>query len=102
MVKNSNGDLFVLDYKTGGIPKDATYDFQTMIYLLAAKEYYKAKNTFFVYIDLKNKTELKIELTSELEKEYNKKLSGIVNKIHSSDFSSKSSYCNCEYKIICY
>ena len=104
LVKN-NDTYYILDYKTGSAPKNAEYDFQTMVYLLAVKEFFKTNNVIFVYLDLRNKTEVKIELTEERVKEYNEKLTQIADKITSSEFSKnkKESFCeNCEYKIICY
>ena len=36
-----NGDkYYILDYKTGAIPKNPKYDFQTMIYILSVKEFF--------------------------------------------------------------
>jgi CRISPR/Cas system-associated exonuclease Cas4 (RecB family) len=85
--------------------KNAEYDFQTMVYLLAVKEFFKAKFVVFVYLDLKNKTEVKIELTEERIKLYKEKLIQVADKINTSEFlkTKKDSFCeNCEYKIICY
>ncbi len=94
--------FFILDYKTGSVPKNAEYDFQTMIYILAVKEFFNTNNICFVYLDLKNKTETKIELTENLASEYEEKLEQITSKIHSSDFVAKINDCKCEYKTICY
>ena len=93
---------FILDYKTGVIPKNVRYDYQTMIYLLAVKAFFKTSCISFVYIDLKNKSEAIIDLTDELAKEYENKLLGVVNKIESEDFKKNSKDCKCEYNIICY
>jgi len=97
---------YILDYKTGSAPKNAKYDYQTMIYSLAVKEFFKTNNVNFVYIDLKNKTEVCIELTDDLIKEYETKLLDIADKIKTEDFVTKDN-CNktsadCEYGIICY
>ena len=35
---------YILDYKTGSAPKNPEFDFQTMIYLLAVKEFFKTNN----------------------------------------------------------
>lgn len=99
---NDNEKYYILDYKTGTAPKNAKFDFQTMIYLLAVRTFYKTDNVTFVYIDLKNKTESKIELTADLVIEYEKKLINIAEKINSEEFDKKSKYCKCEYSIICY
>lgn len=97
-----NDTYYILDYKTGSIPKNAKYDFQTMIYLLAVKEFFKTNKVCFIYLDLKNKTEVKIELTEELSLEYKNKLLEIVTKIKNSDYAIKKDTCKCEYEMICY
>ena len=73
-----------------------------MIYLLAVQAFFKTNRVVFVYLDLKNKTEVKIELTSDLAKEYKDKLEQITKKIESEDFVTKQKDCKCEYNIICY
>jgi ATP-dependent exoDNAse (exonuclease V) beta subunit len=93
---------YILDYKTGSAPKNAKYDFQTMIYLLAVRAFYKTNNVVFVYLDLKNKMEVAIELTDELVKEYEAKLDEIVSRIHKEEFVLNKKICPCEYDIICY
>ena len=67
-VVKDNKKYYILDYKTGDIQKNAKFDFQTIIYLFAVKYFFKTDNVTFVYLDLKNKEELLIELTPELEK----------------------------------
>lgn len=101
LVKNDNR-YYILDYKTGSAPKNAKYDYQTIIYMLAVSTFFKTEKVTFVYLDLKNKDEVKIELTEELIKEYRAKLTEIKNKIELGDFSKKKSDCNCEYNSICY
>ena len=101
LVKN-NDRYYILDYKTGSAPKNAKYDFQTMIYLLAVKTFFATNNVTFVYLDLKNKDEVKIELTPDLVLEYEKKLTMIANEIGNEDFSYNLKKCPCEYNIICY
>ena len=101
LVKKDN-IYYILDYKTGAIPKNATYDYQTMIYMLAVKTFFKTENITFVYLDLKNKKEETIKLTSELVLEYENKLSEITGKIKQKDFYPNSKMCPCEYNIICY
>lgn len=93
---------YILDYKTGSAPKNAKYDFQTMIYLLAVKEFFNTDKVVFVYLDLKNKAEVKIELTDNIVEEYRIKLLDTVKKINSEDFIQKNQNCKCEYNIICY
>ena len=93
---------YILDYKTGSAPKNAKYDFQTIIYLLSVRAFFKTDNVVFVYLDLKNKTEVEIELSSELLKEYLEKIENITKKIELEDFTPKQKDCKCEYNIICY
>ena len=93
---------YILDYKTGSVPKNAKYDFQTIIYILAVKEFFKTEKVTFVYIDLKNRDEVKIEYSDELEKEYKKKLLAVVENIEHSEEPTKKNDCNCEYSLICY
>ena len=75
-----------------------------MIYLLCVKEFFKTYNVIFVYLDLKNKQETKIELSENLAKEFEEKLLTISKKIQKKDFiaNKKSNFCPCEYNIICY
>lgn len=101
LVKNDE-EYYILDYKTGSAPKNAKFDFQTMIYLLAVSKFFKTDNVNFVYIDLKNKTEVKIKLTSELISEYENKLTEVANKISIMDEPSKKADCSCEYRAICF
>lgn len=100
LVKNDN-KYYILDYKTGSIPKNPKFDFQTMIYLLAVKEFYKTNEVCFVYLDLKNKTEVIIELTEDLAQEYKKHLIETSSKIRKELYPHITN-CNCEYNIICY
>lgn len=95
-------NYFILDYKTGSAPKNAKYDYQTMIYLLSVSAFYKTDNVTFVYLDLKNREEVIVSLTPELAEEYRKKLSCIVEDIYKEEYKKKSINCNCEYNMICY
>ena len=101
LVKNKD-KYYILDYKTGSAPKNAKYDYQTIIYLLAVRAFFKTDNVVFVYLDLRNRTETTIELTTDLVKEYESKLIETVKKIETEEFASKQKECNCEYNIICY
>lgn len=112
---------YILDYKTGSVPKNAQFDFQTMIYLLCVRAFFKADKVSFVYIDLRNKKEVCINLTEELVEEYEKRLTEIAERIDKEEFTfackqaSNSSFSSslelpqgegvtgpCEYNIICY
>lgn len=62
---------YILDYKTGAVPKNPEYDYQTMIYLLSLD--IQLKNKFplaFVYIDVKNTKNYVIEFNEKLKTEY--------------------------------
>ncbi len=102
IVRNNN-DYYILDYKTGGVKKDMIYDPQTMVYLLMCDELYSCAGLTFVYLDLKNNSEVKILLTDSLKAEYKSKLSDLCVKIQ--DFNIKKTVfkqgCCCEYLSIC-
>ena len=97
-----NDRFYILDYKTGSAPKNAKYDFQTIIYLLAVKEFFKTDKVSFVYIDLKNREEVQIEYTPALEEEYKNKLTKTVETINREDEPTKKENCTCEYELICF
>ena len=97
-----DGHYYILDYKTGGAPKNPELDFQTIIYLLAVKDFFKTDNVTFVYIDLKNKSEVKIDLKKEVEEEYTARLTETSNKIEKYEASKRKQNCKCEYDVICY
>lgn len=101
LVKNGE-EYYILDYKTGSAPKNAKYDFQTMIYILAVKEFFQTEKVKFVYLDLKHKDEVLIEYNSDLELEYKKKLLKVVSDIKQNDEISRKNDCQCEYSMICY
>lgn len=96
---------YILDYKTGSIPKDPEYDYQTMVYLICADRLLKTYGTLkFVYIDLKNNKNCVIEFTPERRIEYTEKLAKICAEIsQTQDFASSSDNCKfCEYVKFCF
>ena len=116
LLKNG-GNYYILDYKTGSAPKGAKYDYQTMIYTLCVKEFFKTNNVTFVYLDLRHKEEVILPFSQELEEEYKKRLIDISNKIDNYESASKKQECKrvenldskpnishypCEYSIICF
>ena len=102
LVKNGE-TYYILDYKTGSAPKNASFDFQTMVYLLSVRRFFNTDNIKFVYIDLKNKTEVVIDLTQDLVRAYEQRLSGAALKIDKSEFVPSKTGCDrCEYRIICH
>jgi len=103
IVKKDNA-IFILDYKTGGVAPDMTYDYQTMVYLYLCSQYYKDYESLsFVYIDLKNKQDVKIEYNKTLEKEYISKLKNICSSIKNFDITKfkHPDNCRCEYSNMC-
>ena len=101
LVKNGE-EYYILDYKTGAIPKNPKYDFQTMIYIMAVSEFFKTERVNFVYIDLKNRDEVKINYTPELGEDYRERLLSITDKISHSELPDKKSECSCEYSPVCF
>lgn len=93
---------YILDYKTGSAPKNAKFDYQTMIYLLAVSKFFKTDKVRFIYIDLKNKEELAVEYSTELGEEYQKRLINAAAKINSDEIPPKKTECKCEYKAVCF
>lgn len=97
-------NYYILDYKTGSIPKNPEYDYQTITYLLCASKMYE-NNIKFIYIDLKNNQNSIIDFNSAKAKEYEKRITDICDKITNTQFPEEiehSKICNfCEYKKIC-
>lgn len=103
-IVKSRNDYYILDYKTGGVSGDMTYDTQTMVYCLLCDEYYKNYDKLsFVYLDLKNNKDVIVEFSEKLKSEYITKLSDICSKIEHFNPSkfSKSQNCECEYSKMC-
>jgi len=115
LVKNGN-KYYILDYKTGAAPKNAQYDYQTIIYILAVSKFFHTNEIEFVYLDLKNRTEVNINFNENLGEDYKKKLLDISEKIDNYESAPKKSECEksiadttnayhiypCEYSIICF
>lgn len=103
LMKDEN-NYYILDYKTGSIPKNPEYDYQTSVYLLSASKMY-GKNIKFIYIDLKNNQNCIIDFTPEKEKEYEKNILAICDKITNAQLPEEiehSKMCEfCEYRKIC-
>ena len=93
---------YILDYKTGEPPKDAKYDYQTIIYVLAVKEFFNTENIVFVYLDLKNEREVKTVYAPNLYEEYKAKLIYTARKIENTGCTQKKADCKCEYTPICF
>ncbi len=108
---NSSTNYYILDYKTGSIPKNAEQDFQTIVYLLCADKFLRHKNISykslqFVYLGLKDDVEKVILLDENLKKQYEEKIALTCDKIdlaiNSKVFSKNTFGCEkCEYNKIC-
>ena len=103
---------YILDYKTGAIPKNPQDDFQTMVYLLAlnsylAKFYGEKPNAYtlqFIYVDLKNNINHTINFDDQIKNQYENAISQICTKItetknYTCEKSKKCDYC--EFNKIC-
>lgn len=105
LVKDEN-NYYILDYKTGEIPKNPELDYQTMIYLLCADKKIKNYDSLsFVYLDLKNNSEYKIQFTDELKAMYQEKLLKTLKQLRlTTNYKQKmlqDNKCNCDYCKIC-
>ena len=95
---------YILDYKTGSVPDNPKYDYQTMIYLTNLDKSLESYETInFVYIDLKRNKDLLITYNAELKAEYQDKITDICKKISSDKaYSPNHQSCkNCEYSHLC-
>ncbi len=105
LVKDEN-NYYILDYKTGEIPKNPEFDYQTMIYLLCADKKIKNYDSLsFVYLDLKNNSEYKIQFADELKAMYQEKLLKTLKQLGlTTNYKQKmlqDNKCNCDYCKIC-
>lgn len=106
--KNESETYYILDYKTGSIPKTPEYDYQTMVYLLclsSAPFITPQDEIKFVYIDLKNNQNCVIDFTQEKKVEYEKAITTICSNIENiqipEDIEHQKMCDFCEYKKIC-
>lgn len=106
--KNESETYYILDYKTGSIPKKPEYDYQTMVYLLclsSAPFITPQDELKFVYIDLKNNQNCVIDFTQEKKVEYEKAITTICSNIKNiqipEDIEHQKMCDFCEYKKIC-
>ena len=105
-VVKDNINFYILDYKTGSIPKNPEYDFQTIVYLLCLKKLLKTSFVIsFVYIDLRNNKNHIITLNDDKIEEYEQFVIKICDEIthynpsENIEYSKKCDFC--EYKKIC-
>ncbi len=97
-------DYYILDYKTGSIPKNPEYDPQTMVYLLCLDKILKNYNSIsFVYINLKDNSNYVIEFTPDKKSEYENRLIQLCQTIEEdAEFCCNKVACaRCEYAKIC-
>ena len=106
--KNESETYYILDYKTGTIPQNPEYDYQTMVYLLclsSAPFITPQDEIKFVYIDLKNNQNCVIDFTQEKKVEYEKAITTICSNIENiqipEDIEHQKMCDFCEYKKIC-
>lgn len=106
--KNESETYYILDYKTGSIPKNPEYDYQTMVYLLclsSAPFITPQDEIKFVYIDLKNNQNCVIDFTQEKKVEYEKAITTICSNIENiqipEDIEHQKMCDFCECKKIC-
>lgn len=106
--KNESETYYILDYKTGSIPQNPEYDYQTMVYLLclsSAPFITPQDEIKFVYIDLKNNQNCVIDFTQEKKVEYEKAITTICSNIENiqipEDIEHQKMCDFCEYKKIC-
>jgi CRISPR/Cas system-associated exonuclease Cas4 (RecB family) len=102
LMRDDSG-FYILDYKTGAIPKNPENDYQTMIYLLAVKKYYETLNSQlstlnFIYIGLKENKSSVIDFNPAHEDA----IIEICDKITNEKTFAQSNNCKwCEFKKIC-
>lgn len=108
-IVKDQSSYYILDYKTGSIPKKPEYDYQTMIYLLclANSPLVKANDDInFVYIDLKNNKNCIINFSNTKKSEYKNAILEICSNIEKAQFPEEiehSQTCDfCEYKKLCH
>lgn len=105
-IVKENNNYYILDYKTGAIPKNPEKDFQTMIYLICADLILPQKDSlYFVYIDLKNNENKIIEFSPNLKEIYKtvlKEKCKIITQTSEFEGKENKSICKfCEYNKIC-
>ncbi len=97
-------NYYILDYKTGSIPKNPEYDFQTMVYLLCLDRVLASYESLsFVYINLKDRKDYVIEFDPKLKSKYEELVEEACQKISSDTLynPSETACQRCEYSKIC-
>lgn len=97
-------NYYILDYKTGQIPKNPEFDPQTMVYLLCLDRLLKNYDSLaFVYINLKENSNKIIPFSKDMKTKYEKELINLCSAINSDKiYKPNTQNCaNCEMKSIC-
>lgn len=98
-------DYYILDYKTGEIPNNAKYNYQTIVYLMSCdKLISNYKNLNFMYLNVRTGEEEIITFSDTLNQEYEDKLTNIINDIVklSVPIPHKNQQClRCSYAKMC-
>ena len=99
LVTNNSNEYYILDYKTGDIPKNSKYNFQTIIYLLCCDNMLKDKykKLYFTYISVKNGESEIIEFNNPLKEEYITKLRNTISDIKKLTTPMPKHNKKCEY-----
>ena len=103
-VMKDNDNYYILDYKTGSIPKNPAYDPQTMIYLLCMDKMLKNYNELsFVYINLKENNNSLIKFNKETKTVYEKEVVKLCSTLTEDTlYKDNTTECkHCEYKNVC-
>jgi len=105
VVVDNQNNYYILDYKTGNIPQDYKYAFQTMIYSLGCNSLFDDINTLkFVYINVRDVETKEVLFTESLKSEYETRISDVISSIKKDSFSVRkhSEKCNtCQYQKVC-
>lgn len=97
-------NYYILDYKTGSVPDNPKFDFQTVVYLLCLDKYLKTYDSLsFVYVNLKQNNNIVIEFDKDLKIEYTKRLEQICAQISADNtYKCNSKNCKtCEFVKLC-
>lgn len=102
-------NYYILDYKTGQIPKNPEFDFQTMVYLLCVSKKFKDphhtlntnRKVKFVYIDLKNNKNCVIDYDKDYETLIKQMCDKIIHFQPLEDIEHSKICEFCEYRKIC-
>lgn len=105
LVKDENNEYYILDYKTGEIPTNSEYNFQTIIYLLCCDALIKDYNSLnFVYLSVKTGETKNIKFSEKLKNEYIQKITEVydnIQKLYQPQIIKNEKCTKCSYQKIC-